>query len=208
MHRLAALFHRVVGAIQPAAEHLGGPGLALVAFLDSSFLSLPEVADALLVVLTVAHRSEWLYFAAMTTLGSVGGCYALYAVGRKGGDAFLRRRFKARSIERGLALFRRHGLLTVIVPSLLPPPMPFKIFVLLAGVAGMKTRTFLTGIVIGRGFRYGIEAWLAYEYGERATQYIRDNLPALSLWAAGVLVAGAVLGIVWRRRNPARAADA
>ena len=67
MHRLSAFFQWFVATIQPMAEHLGGPGLALLAFLDSSFLSLPEVADALLVLLTINHPGEWLYLAAMST---------------------------------------------------------------------------------------------------------------------------------------------
>jgi len=197
-----------VAAIQPVAEHLGGPGLALVAFLDSSFLSLPEVADALLVVLTVHHPGEWLYFALISTLGSVAGCYAIYALARKGGEAFVRRRFSSRLVERSVGLVRRHGLLAMIASALLPPPAPFKLFVLLAGVADMRPRTFIAAIAIGRGSRFGAEAWLAHRYGDRAMDYIRQNLPALSLWAA-VIVAVVLVGmIVWRRRAMASAADA
>jgi membrane protein YqaA with SNARE-associated domain len=208
MHRLTELFHRFVAAIQPVAEHLGGPGLALVAFLDSSFLSLPEVADALLVVLTVHHPGEWLYFAVITTLGSVAGCYAIYALARKGGDAFVRRRFSPRLVERSVVLVREHGLLAMVASALLPPPAPFKLFVLLAGVADMTPRTFIAAIAIGRGARFGAEAWLAHKYGDRAMDYIRENLPALSMWAA-VIVAILLVGmIVWRRRAVTRAADA
>ncbi len=208
MHRLIELFHRFVAAIQPVAEHLGGPGLALVAFLDSSFLSLPEVADALLVVLTVHHPGEWLYFALITTLGSVAGCYVIYALARKGGDAFVRRRFSPRLVERSVVLVRQHGLLAMVASALLPPPAPFKLFVLLAGVADMRPRTFIAAIAIGRGARFGAEAWLAHRYGDRAMDYIRENLPTLSIWAAGIVTVLLVGMIVWRRRAVARAADA
>src|SRR5262245_12120452 len=132
MHQLSAFFQRIGLVIQSVAQSLGAPGLALVAFFDSSFLSLPEVADALLVVAVVHQPSLWVYYAAATTAGSVAGCYALYALAGKGGDAFLRKRFHADRIDRGLGLFKRYGLLAVIVPSILPPPTPFKIFVLLA----------------------------------------------------------------------------
>src|SRR5689334_13292925 len=124
MHRLSALFHRVSLFIQSIAETLGAPGIALVSFFDSSFLSLPEIADALIVVSVMREPHRWLLYAASATVGSVAGCYALYSLARKGGHAFLQRRFRADRIERGLAIFKRYGLFAVIVPSLLPPPTP------------------------------------------------------------------------------------
>jgi membrane protein YqaA with SNARE-associated domain len=208
MHRLSELFHRFVAAIRPAAEQLGGPGLALVAFLDSSFLSLPEVADALLVVLTVHHPGEWLYLASITTVGSVAGCYAIYALARKGGEAFVRRRFSPALVGRSVVLVRQHGLLAMVASALLPPPAPFKLFVLLAGVADMRPRTFLAAIAIGRGARFGAEAWLAHRYGDRAMDYIRANLPVLSLSAAIIVGLLLLVMILWRRRAVAGAADA
>jgi len=203
MDRFREITDRIAEIMQHFAETTGGPGLAIVAFLDSSFLSLPEVADLLIVVFVVHNPPAWLYYAAMTTLGSVAGCFALYSVGRRGGEAFLRRRFKARHIDRALGLFRRYGLLSVIIPSILPPPMPFKIFVLLAGVANVRPATFILATVIGRGFRYGAEALLAYMYGEQATRLLRENLPAVSLYLAIAIALLGVAYIVWRRRRSA-----
>ena len=97
-----------------------------------------EVCDALIVLLTVQHPERMVFYALITTIGSVAGCYSLYLVGRKGGESFLRKRFHARHVDRALDVFRRHGILSILVPSLLPPPMPFKIFVLAAGVSGMR----------------------------------------------------------------------
>ncbi len=185
--------------ILPVAERLGAPGLALIAFLDSSFLSLPQVGDALIVALTIQHPSRWMLYSAATTVGSTAGCFILYSIARKGGEAFLRRRFTEDQIERALGLFQRYGLLAVIVPAMLPPPTPFKIFVLLAGLAGVRPVAFIVGIAIGRGFRFGGIGWLAYKYGPQATQYIKDNLATASLVVAGVVLIIGIAVIVVRR---------
>lgn len=202
MDRVSSFLQRLVEIIQPLAERLGGPGLTIVAFFDSSFLSLPEVSDALTVLLTAQNPAFWWYYAMMTTLGSVAGCYALYSLGRKGGEAFLRRRMRERHVEWGMALFRRHGMLAIIVPSLLPPPMPFKLFVLIAGIVDVRPLTFVGAVVLGRGFRYGIEAWLAYRYGAQALTFIRENLPAVSIGVAVGLTVFALAIMIWQRRTP------
>jgi membrane protein YqaA with SNARE-associated domain len=203
MHSLSAFLDRLVAVIQPWAEEYGAFGLAVVALLDSSFVSLPQVADALLIGLTISHPTRAVWYAAATTLGSVAGCYALFAVGRKGGEAFLRRKFHERHIDRGLALIERHGWLAVTVPSLLPPPTPFKLFVLLSGIANLRPTTFLLAVFVGRSARYGTEAWLAYTYGERATAFISDRLPTVLAFGAGAIVLGGVALMWWRRRRPA-----
>jgi len=190
MQPLAGFLKQLVEWIKPVALSLGGPGLFLVAFLDSSFLSLPEVSDILIVVLTVQHPARWLYYGLLTTAGSVLGCFALYSLARKGGEAFLRRWFSDSHVQRGLRIFQKYGLLAIIVPSLLPPPTPFKIFVLLAGVARVRRSTFLLAATVGRGIRYVGEAWLAYAYGDHAIDYIRENLPTVSLWLAVALSEG------------------
>jgi undecaprenyl-diphosphatase len=192
------MLHRLVEIIEPFAASLGGPGLALLAFLDSSFLSFPEVPDVLIVLSVTRHPSRWLYYASMTTIGSVVGCYVLYAVAKKGGEAFVKRRVKARTFERSLEIVRRYGLLAVVVPSILPPPAPFKIFVILAGLSGIGSGAFIGAIIIGRGLRYGIEALLALWYGEAAMRYINEHLARVSIWLA---IAVAILGLAfvpWR----------
>lgn len=204
MDRLRELLAALIDYIEPLAEQMGAPGLALVALIDSSFVSLPQVTDALVVGLTLKDPSRWWIHALATTLGSVAGCFALYGVAKMGGEAFLRRKFKDHHIDRGLRLVQRHGWLTVTVPSLMPPPTPFKIFILLAGIAGIRPLTFIGAIGLGRALRYGGEAYLTYRYGARATDFISSNLPAVSMSVAGVILVGA-LGLVWwrRRRQPA-----
>ena len=195
--------HRLVAWVQASAVALGGPGLFIIAFLDSSFLSFPEVVDLLIIWLVTAHKERMLYYALLPTLGSVAGCFALYMVGRKGGEAFLRRRLSDSHVDRALGVFRKYGLLAVAVPSLLPPPVPFKPFVLAAGVAGVRPFDFSSAVGIGRGIRYFGEALLAVWYGERAAQFVRDNARPVSLAFAILVLVGGVLWIWYnRRRHP------
>jgi len=196
---LQRYLHRFIEAIVPLAQTLGAPGLALVAFLDSSFLTLPEVADALIVVLTVAHPPFWFYYGAMTTVGSTVGCLALFLVARKGGEAVLSKFIGERFKQRGFELFKRFGLFTVVIGSILPPPMPFKPFVILAGATGVPVVTFTAVVAASRGVRYIGEAWLAYVYGAQALDYLNKNVVRVSVGLAGVLVLGFVSILLWRR---------
>ena len=194
---------RVVEWIQGFAISLGGPGLFLIAFLDSSFLSFPEVNDLLIIWLTTQHPERMLYYALMTTLGSIAGCLALYTLARKGGEAFLRKRFHERHIDRAMDLFQRYGLLAVLIPSILPPPAPFKFVVLAAGVTRVKLTHFITAIAIGRGVRYFGEGLLAVWYGEAAADFLRDNAKPVAISVAVVVFVGALAYILWQRRRSA-----
>jgi membrane protein YqaA with SNARE-associated domain len=175
------------------------PGLALITFLDSSFLTFPELPDIWLMGLVIANPAEWVWYAAVTTASSIAGCYVLYELARRGGEAFLRRRLNERHIERGLRAFRKYGLLTVVVPSILPPPMPFKPFVLLAGMAQVRPPVFLLALVIGRGFRYGMEALFAYRYGAAAIDYVNRHLAPVSIGVAAVVAVAGLAFIIWKR---------
>ena len=136
---------RIVDWVRGLALTLGAPGLYLVAFLDSSFLSLPEINDLLVDLDGDAAQERMMLYVVAATLGSMAGCLVLYYVGRKGGEALIRKRFASASVDRAMAAFERYGVLAVLIPALLPPPAPFKIFVLLAGVAGISAGEFVDG---------------------------------------------------------------
>lgn len=189
---------RLVDWVQTAALALGAPGLFLAAVADSSFISLPEVVDILLVWMVTQHKSRMPLYAASATIGSVVGCLMLYWVGRKG-DAFIAKRFSAKRVEQTLGTFRKYGLMAVLIPSLLPPPMPFKVFVLLAGAAGISTGRFVMAIAIGRGIRYFGEGLLAAWYGERALQFLEQNGRSISLGLAAVLGVGLAAYVLWSK---------
>jgi membrane protein YqaA with SNARE-associated domain len=190
---------RFADLIRSLALALGAPGLFLVAFLDSSFLSLPEINDLLLIWMVTRHKGRIVLYAAASMLGSIAGCFVLYYLGRKGGEALIRRRFGDDRVERALATVRRHGVMAVLIPSLLPPPAPFKIFVLLAGVAGISASRFAVAVGIGRGLRYFGEGLLAVRYGDRATAYLENNLGRVSLALIGLIILGLAGSALWSR---------
>jgi membrane protein YqaA with SNARE-associated domain len=181
---------RIVDWVQGFALALGAPGLFLVAFLDSSFLSLPEINDLLLVWMVTRHESRMILYATSATLGSIAGCLVLYYIGRRGGEALIRRKFASDTVDSAIVAIRRYGVVSVLVPSLLPPPAPFKIFVLLAGVAGVSPGRFIAAIGVGRGTRYFAEGLLAVWYGDEALAYIHNNGRTVALAVVGVVLAG------------------
>ena len=124
------------------AKTIGGPGLFLISYLDSSFLSFPQAVDVLVVAFTAQFPAWGWYYAALATLGSVAGCLSRHALAARGGETFLRKRFKAGHVDRGMRAIQRYGLVAVMIPSVLPPPAPFKLFVLLAGAAKVPRARF------------------------------------------------------------------
>jgi membrane protein YqaA with SNARE-associated domain len=197
---------RIVARVQAFALALGAPGLFLVALLDSSILSLPEIADLLVVWMVVQHPDRLVLYALSATLGSVLGCLGLYFIGRKGGDALVRKRFHSASVDRTLGTFQRYGVMAVLIPSLLPPPAPFKIFVLLAGAAEISAARFSIAVAIGRGIRYFAEALLALWYGEQAIQFMHEHGYTASLILTGVLAVALAAYVLWRRISAKRKA--
>jgi membrane protein DedA with SNARE-associated domain len=187
---------RLWGELSSSIHHFGGLGVMLLAIGDSSFLSVPEGNDLLIVLLSAGKSwGTMAYYVAMTTFGSVIGCILLYSVGRKGGSPILKRRFSAKKIERAEKLFARYGILTVLIPSILPPPLPFKIFVLSAGVFRLNILTFLIAVVIGRTIRYSIWGVLAVLYGNPVKQFIQQNFKEMGIafFAAFALMSALII---------------
>jgi len=154
---------------------VAGPAMILIGALDSSLLSLPEVNDYLVVARCYTHPRAVFLFPMFAAIGSVLGCSLLYTILSRGGRAVLHRRFKVEHIERVERAYARFGILALAVPALLPPPMPFKIFVATAGALQFPRRKFLLTIFLARAFRYYAEGTLAVFYGERVLRFSQDN---------------------------------
>ncbi len=192
---------RLVGWIQAFAVGSGGVGLFALTFLDSSFLSFPMVSDLLVISMVTEHKERLLYYALAPALGSTAGCLVLYFIARAGGEAFLRKRFKEHHVENGLRTIRKHGLLAVVVPALLPPPAPFKIFILLAGVAEIPLAQFCGAVFGARFARFFAEGLLAVFYGEAAGAWVSAHAKTAGLAMSAFVLAAGLAWIWWSRRK-------
>lgn len=173
-------------------------GLFGITLLDSAFVPLPGGPDGALVVL--AQTNNWMLAVVIAVIGSVIGCAILYRFSAAAGEAALRK-FNPEKLARARRLLERFDILTVLVAALLPPPFPFKIFVVSAGVFQFRFWRFVVGIGIGRSFRYCLLGYLAFRYGEQAKEIFKNNYPIIGLGLAGALIAGFILyGLLKRKR--------
>jgi membrane protein YqaA with SNARE-associated domain len=186
-----------VAWIQVAAAAIGGPGLFIIAFLDASFLSLPQISDLLVISMVIQHPYRMPYYVLMATAGSVAGCLTLYAIARKGGDAATRR-FHTGTLTRARRLVERYGVMALVIPAILPPPAPFKVFVLMAGVSGMRAVPFALAIGVGRALRYTIVGLLSLWYGQAAVTFLEQHGRDVALWVGGGLGLAFALWLLWR----------
>jgi len=195
---------KIVEWAQGFALALGAPGLFVVAILDSSILTLPEINDILVVLLVTRHKALLAVYAGAATAGSIVGSLLLFTLGRKGGEAVLHKRFSVERSARAMAFIEKYGVLAIIVPSLLPPPMPFKMFVLLSGVARMSFTRFITAVAIGRGTRYFGEGLLALRYGDQTMAFIHEHSWTVGIVLTVALAVGLVVYVVAGRANAAK----
>lgn len=182
--------------------YLAAPAMVIIGALDSSLLSLPEINDYLVVGRCYKDHTAAFYFPLFAATGSVIGCNLLYSIIRRGGQAVMRRRFNLESIKRVERAYERFGFLAIGIPAILPPPLPFKIFVATAGALEYPRWKFLLTVMIARSLRYYVEGILAVYYGRRVLRFIKDNgLVVISIVATIVLIGLIVYLIINRRRN-------
>ena len=170
MSQLPVKFH-LPHWLQALVATAGGPGLFLIAFLDSSVLTFPVINDLLLIDLSVRSPARMPYYASMATIGSVSGCLLLYYIARKGGEAMFHKHAGARA-QSIHAWIKRNGFISILVTALLPPPNPFKVFVIAAGALEMPILQFTLGLLAARGIRFFGEGFLAIRFGDQAIHYL------------------------------------
>ena len=181
----------------------GAFGLFTVALLDSAFVPLPSSADALMILLSTAHPRWMVLYAFMATAGSAIGCWILYLVSRRAGARALRKFSEAKQ-KRVKGWIERYDMAAVLVATLLPPPFPFKLFVITAGVFRFSLVRFMIAIVAGRAFRFLLEGDLAVRYGAEAKAILAKYYPWIGLALALAIL---VFVLVQRRvmKAPAEA---
>jgi membrane protein YqaA with SNARE-associated domain len=180
----------------------GGWGLFAMSFLDSSLIPFPVVNDLALIVMASKRPAWWPFYALASTLGSVCGAYVLYGIARGGGRFFFRKT-TPHAIARARHWLERNDFLAVLVASILPPPAPYKVFVLTAGLLRVNALHFVLALLVGRGLRFAADAWLGARYGLQAEDYLHHNLGWASL-AAAMLVVGLALLRRWRTKSGTR----
>jgi membrane protein YqaA with SNARE-associated domain len=187
---LKSLLHPVTKWLTRLSEYLitfGAFGLFAVALLDSTFVPLPSSCDALMLLLSTTYPSWMLLYAFMATAGSALGCLILYLISRRAGARALNRfsEVKQRRVKNWI---ERYDMFAVLVATLLPPPFPFKLFVVSAGVFRFSLLRFMLAIIVGRAFRFLLEGYFAVRYGVQAKEILAKYYPWIGLGLVAAIV--------------------
>ena len=173
----------------------GAFGLFIVAVLDSTFVPLPSSVDALMLLLSTTNPSWMLLYAFMATTGSALGCLILYLISQRAGARALNR-FSEKKQARVKNWIERYDMFAVLVATLLPPPFPFKLFVISAGVFRFSLVRFMLAVLVGRGFRFLLEGYFAVRYGAQAKEILAKYYP----WIGLGLVVAIVVFVLLRQK--------
>ncbi len=182
------------------AVHLGMPGLFVTSFLDSSIIPLPVPGTTdLLLLWLVSHRGNPWLLALIAIAGSLAGGYTTWKLGKQGGKAALEKWVSKRILDKIVGWVERHPVLSVFLPSILPPPIPLSPFLLAAGALGVNRGRFMTAFAAARVLRYSFVAWIAAIYGRRIVRVWAGTLEKWQTpmeWTFGILLVGGIcLGI-------------
>ena len=175
----------------PALMKWGVLGVGAIAVLDSS--SIPVPMDAILALYVWNDKRHFWVYCLMAAAGSALGGLLPYGLGRAGGELFLLRRVNRAKFERMRDRFQRQEFLAVMIPSMMPPPAPWKMFIFASGVFEMRVPVFLLAVFVGRMLRWLALSLLVLKLGPGAVDLVaRHAVPAVI--AVGVL---AVIGFAW-----------
>jgi membrane protein YqaA with SNARE-associated domain len=182
--------HKITNALSKLSQYLvsfGPFGLFTIAFLDSVMIPMPGGVDAVLLLLAASKPSWMLIYVAAATVGSTLGCVVLYRISQRAGKRALAR-FSESKQKRVKDLIDRYDVMSVLVASLLPPPFPFKLFVVSSGVFRLNIVRFTVAIAAGRTFRYLLEGYLAAHYGDHAKEILAHYYPTIGITLAVLVI--------------------
>lgn len=187
---MKTLIHKITGGLTKLTRFLvsfGPLGLLAIAFLDSVLIPMPGGVDAVLLLLSASRPSWMLIYVAAAVIGSTAGCVVLYYISRRAGHRALAR-FSESKQKRVKDWIDRYDALSVLVASLLPPPFPFKLFVVSAGVFRLNPVRFAIAVAAGRTFRYLLLGYLAARYGEHAKEILSRYYPVIGIGLALLII--------------------
>jgi membrane protein YqaA with SNARE-associated domain len=185
----------ILGLLKP----LGIWGVAGFAAVDAALFGMP--LDAIVAGYAYADPKRFLLYAAMGAAGSALGSVVIYWIGFKGGEVLLVKRIGERRFSKIKAAFERHEFWAVMFPSMLPPPTPFKLFVLSAGVAEMNFTHFLAAIFFGRLIRFSLVSIIVIRYGPEILGFVGGMVHHHLRYLIAAVAAAALIGcwITWLR---------
>lgn len=178
---------------------LGIWGVFLIAFADSALLGMP--VDAVVAAYVYKDRSHFLLYVVLASLGSALGSIPLYLVGYLGGERVLRKRIPEERFQKIHRSFDRHEFWALMFPGMLPPPLPFKIFVLGAAVFEMRFSHFLAAIFAGRFVRFLVLSLLTLWFGPQIVQLTTTLFKQHFYWVLGTIALGGVAFWLLRRQK-------
>jgi membrane protein YqaA with SNARE-associated domain len=190
----------VFKAVQVALLSFGALGVLGIGLLDAAMIPLPGGVD--IVVMTLSHLNPAMMplYVLVAVIGSTLGCLVPYWIGYKGGQAALRK-FSEERCARVFELVARYDKWAMLIGAVLPPPFPFKLFLLTAGVFRMNVWRFLSALAVGRIIRFVMEGWLAVHYGEQAASIFKQHYPKIGLGIAAAIVMMLLISILRSRRH-------
>jgi membrane protein YqaA with SNARE-associated domain len=184
-------------------QHLGIWGVFVIAFSDSALLGMP--VDAIVATYVYKDPKRLLFYVATAALGSVLGSIPLYLIGYAGGENVLRKRISEERFQRIHHSFERHEFWALMFPGMLPPPTPFKIFVLAAAVFEMKFRDFLAAVFAGRFVRFLVLSLLTLWFGPQIVGLLGTVVRQHLAWLLGAIGGGVLVWLLmWRSRRRRR----
>jgi membrane protein YqaA with SNARE-associated domain len=178
----------------------GAAGVLVIGLLDAALIPMPGGPDLVVMALSQHNHSLMPVYVIAAVIGSTLGCLVPYWIGRKAGEASLRA-FSEVKRARVSRLVNRYGLWSMLAGALLPPPFPFKILLITAGVFRVKIWQFLGALAIGRTIRFILEGLIAVRYGEQAANIFKDYYPAIGLGCAAVVLAIVIFNTLRNRRQ-------
>jgi len=180
---------------------LGPWGVFAIAAVDGSLLGMP--VDAVVATYVYNDRPHFLFYVVMASAGSTLGSLVIYGIGYLGGETVLRKRISEDRFRNIHASFEQHEFWAVMFPAMLPPPMPFKLFVLAASAFEMRLTHFLAAVFAGRFVRFLVLAILTIKFGPEVIHLVVGLAHEHAGWLAAGIIAILILGLFvwWRSRQ-------